>query len=347
MGWRRQQQHFGQKEQVLTFELVTRNREKRFLRAAWYTAALALVGGASLWGGFETARRTLAAPSSASAEQVDLRPAQLASPVPLASPAHMPAAPTENSDAELNHLTIQQRAERLLERAMDDDHRSLDLLRQNVDGWRGQFKSTERLFELVLAALNSPDLQVRTAAIDVDLAANNLSKTPESVTRLLRQMQSSPAAIGMSLWRLGALGNRGVEPVKVLNSLLLYARSRNEHTRYWAVEGLSMLGNDMTVDPLLQMMAHDPSPKVRELAASSLAHAGMLTREERLAAVPELLNFADDDSLEAGTRELVYGTLRVITGAELGNDAAAWREWWTNHDPARERPKQRLQMVRT
>ena len=41
----------------------------------------------------------------------------------------------------------------------------------------------------------------------------------------------------------------------------------------------------------------------------------MLTREERLAAVPHLLNFADDDSLTTTTRELVYGTLRVITGA--------------------------------
>jgi HEAT repeats len=199
----------------------------------------------------------------------------------------------------------------------------------------------------VLAALNSPNLQVRTAAIDVDLAANNLSKTSDSVSRLLREIQSDPGTIGMSLWRLGALGNRGVEPEKVLNSLLQHARSRDEHTRYWAVEGLAMLGSDLTVDPLLQTMAHDPSPKVRELAATSLAHAGMLPREERLAAVPDLLNLADDDSLEAATRELVYGTLRAITGAELGNDVEAWREWWSNHDLARERPKRRLHVVRT
>jgi HEAT repeats len=347
MAWRRHYQNFEPTEQVFTYELAGTSQKKRFMRTAWYTAALAVVGALSLWAGFETARRTLASPSRAGALQANLHQAPLEIPVPPASPARMPATPAEDSDAELNRLTIQDRAERLLQRAIDDDRRSLDLLRQNVDAWRGQLKSTERLFELVLAALNSPNLQVRTAAIDVDLAANNLSKTPDSLNQLLREMQSDPAAIGMSLWRLGALGNRGVQPEKVLNSLLLYARSRNEHTRYWAVEGLAMLGNDATVDPLLEIMTHDASPKVRELAASSLAHAGMLTREERLAAVPELLNFADDDSLEAATRELVYGTLRVITGAQLGNDVAAWREWWSGHDPARERPKQRLQIVRT
>jgi HEAT repeat protein len=182
---------------------------------------------------------------------------------------------------------------------------------------------------------------VRTAAIDVDLAANNLSKSPESVARLLQQLHGDPAGRGMALWRLGSLGNRGVEPERVLSSLLKYAHDPSEHTRYWAVEGLAMLGNDATISPLLESLTHDTSARVRERAACSLGKSGMLTREERLAAVPHLLNFADDDSLSTTTRELVYATLRVITGAALGNDPNAWREWWTHHDPARERPRQR------
>jgi HEAT repeat protein len=221
------------------------------------------------------------------------------------------------------------------------------LLRDNADGWRGHLRNTDQLFDLVLAALNSGDLRVRTAAVDVDLAANDLSKTPESVTRLLRQLQHDPAERGLALWRLGSLGNRGVEPEKVLSSLLKYAQDPSEHTRYWAVEGLAMLGNDATLDPLLAALSHDPSPRVRERAASSLGESGMLTREERLAAVPHLLNFADDDSLNTTTRELVYGTLRIITGAPLGNDANAWRAWWAHHDPARERPRGRTSLVRT
>jgi hypothetical protein len=93
---------------------------------------------------------------------------------------------------------------------MQNDAASLNLLRENVDSWRGHLKNTDRLFDLVLAALNSADLRVRMAAVDVDLAANNLSKSPESVTLVIRQLQRNPAGRGMALWRLGSLGNRGV-----------------------------------------------------------------------------------------------------------------------------------------
>jgi hypothetical protein len=314
-------------------------KRDRLGRAIRYTAVLVLLGAFSLVAGFQTARTTFPAPRLDS----DL---QAQGSLRSVSPVRMPA-PESKSDAEFKRLPPQQQAERLLERAIDGDQASLDMLSQNVDGWRGRLKNTDRLFDLVLAALNSGDLRVRTAAIDVDLAANNLGKSPESVARLLRQLQDGPEGRGMALWRLGSLGNRGVEPEKVLHSLLNYAHDRNEHTRYWAVEGLAMLGNDAAVAPLLERLTHDPSARVRERAASSLGQSGMLTREERLAAVPHLLNFADDDSLNTTTRELVYGTLRVITGAPLGNDANAWREWWAHHDPARERPRQPTGFLRT
>lgn len=310
------------------------------LRGAFrFAGVLAAIGGISLVAGFETARRTLpvtALDSDALAQR----------PFHPVSAVQMPSAEKSNADAELSRLPVQQQAERLLGRAMHDDAASLELLRENVDGWRGHLKNTDQLFDLVLAALNSHDLRVRTAAVDVDLAANNLSKSPESVARLIRSLQRDPTARGMALWRLGSLGNRGVEPERVLSSLLNYAHDPSEHTRYWAVEGLGMLGNDATIDPLLDVLAHDRSPRVRERAASSLGQSGMLTREERLAAVPHLLNFADDDSLATNTRELVYGTLRVITGAALGNDANAWRAWWSNHDPAHARPRQSTKVLR-
>jgi hypothetical protein len=314
-------------------------KTERLRRAIRWAALLVVIGGISLMAGFETARTTLATPkwdggllAQESARSV--------------SPVRMPT-PEDKGDAEFNRLPPQQQAERLLERAVHDDQSSLELLREKVDGWRGHIRNTDGLFDLVLAALNSRDLRVRTAAVDVDLAANNLSKSPESVTRLIRQLQRDPARRGMALWRLGSLGNRGVEPERVLNSLLSYAHDPIEHTRYWAVEGLAMLGNDATIGPLLNLLTRDPSPRVRERAASSLGQSGLLTREERLAAVPHLLNFADDDSLNTTTRELVYGTLRVITGAALGNDANAWRAWWARHDPAQQRPRQRTGISRT
>src|ERR1700722_1329871 len=313
-------------------------KTQRWHRAIRSAALLVVIGGISLAAGFETARTTLATPNWSG------HPAQESS--SSVSPVRMPT-PGDKGDAEFSRLPPQQQAELLLERAMHDDRSSLDLLRENVDGWRGHIRNTDRLFDLVLAALNSRDLRVRTAAVDVDLAANNLSKSPESVARLIQQLQRDPAGRGMALWRLGSLGNRGVEPERVLTSLLRYAHDPSEHTRYWAVEGLAMLGNDATIGPLLDLLTRDPSPRVRERAASSLGQSGLLTREERLAAVPHLLNFADDDSLNTTTRELVYGTLRVITGAPLGNDAKAWSEWWAHHDPARERPRQHTGVLRT
>ncbi|MGC2801068.1 MAG: HEAT repeat domain-containing protein [Candidatus Acidiferrum sp.] len=303
-----------------------------------YAIFLVVLGSLSLVAGFQTARTTLPA------QGLDNRLSAQSSSGAV-STGHMPA-PEKKGDAEPNKLPAQQQAERLLERVLHDDTASLDLLQEKVDGWRGQLKNTDQLFDLVLAALNSGNLRVRTVAVDVDLAANNLSKSPECVTRLIRQLRRDPGSRGMTLWRLGSLGNRGIEPDRVLNSLLNYAHNPSEHTRYWAVEGLAMLGNDATIGPLLDLLAHDPSPKVRERAASSLGQSGLLTREERLAAVPHLLNLADDDSLNTTTRELVYGTLRVITGAELGNDANAWREWWANHDPAKKRPRHQTGLLR-
>jgi len=163
-------------------------------------ALLVAIGGVSLAAGFETARTTLSAQKWGNG-----LPAQR--PSRAVSPVRMPTPEENKLDAELNRLPPQQRAERLLERAMHDDAAALDLLRQNVDGWRGHIRNTDQLFDLVLAALNSRDLRVRTAAIDVDLAANNLSKSPESVAQLIRQLQRDPTSRGMALWRLGALGD--------------------------------------------------------------------------------------------------------------------------------------------
>ena len=107
-----------------------------------------------------------------------------------------------------------------------------------------------------------------------------------------------------------------------------------------------MLCSDASISPLLDIFAHDPSPRVRQRAACSLAESGMLTPEQRLTAVPHLLNFLDDDSLNAATRGLVYGALRVITGAAIGNDVKAWREWWAHHDTVQKKPSRPASLLR-
>lgn len=255
-----------------------------------------------------------------------------ASELPPASASLFTPDPIQADYEAIAQLAPQQQAEGLLDSAIHRRQGSLELIQKDVDTWRGRVQNTDHLFDLVLTALKSDDLRVRAAAIEIDLAANDLSKSPKSIARLLRQIRDDSNERPWALWRLGALGNRGVQPKLVLSRLIAFAHDRDEQTRFWAVEGLAMLGTDASVDPLLDRFAHDPSPRVRQRAACSLAQSGMLTRDQRLAAVPDLLNFLDDDALDSDTRTWVYGALRMITGEPLGNDAHDWQQWWTHHD---------------
>lgn len=242
------------------------------------------------------------------------------------------AKKTENDIEAISQLLPQQQAERLLEMAIQRPDPSVEFIQRNLESWRGHLEDTNHLFHIVLAALEAEDTRVRTAALEIDLEANHLSKSTESVGRLLHQIHTDPDGRFLALWRLGALGNRGVEPETVLSTLVHYAHDANQQTRFWAVEGLGMLGTDESIDPLLSILAEDPAPEIRERAACDLARSGMLTSEQRLSAVPHLLNLLDDDSLDEATQDLVYSALHVITGASFGKSPQAWRDWWAHHD---------------
>ena len=254
-------------------------------------------------------------------------------------PANAGATPAQPLSLEVvSRLAPQPQAEQLLERAIARDFESLDALNQKLPLWRGQLRNTDHLYDLIHTALNSDDMRVRASAIETDLVASNIDKTSDSVARLVQQLNADPDDRTLALWHLGALGSRGIEQKLVLAQLLHYVHDRNEVTRYWAVEGLALLGTDETVDPLLDRFAHDPSARVRKRAGCNLAKTGMLSKEQRLAAVPNLLNMFDDDAIDATTRSWVYGALRLITGAQLGNDSNAWRQWWANRTTAHKKP---------
>jgi HEAT repeats len=298
-------------------------------RFAAPVAALALV---STLAGFEVARHSQGRPSQSRWLGSDLVQA-------ATLPSTAGATPVQPLSLEaIGRLAPQPQAEQLLERAIARDFESLDALNHKLPVWRGQLRNTDHLYDLVHTALNSDDMRVRASAIETDLVASNIDKTSDSVARLVQQLHAEPDDRTLALWQLGALGGRGVEQKLVLAQLLHYVHDRNEVTRYWAVEGLALLGTDATIDPLLDRFAHDPSARVRKRAGCNLAKTGMLTKEQRLAAVPNLLNMFDDDGLDATTRSWVYGALRLITGAQLGNDSNAWRQWWANRTTAHKKP---------
>jgi HEAT repeat protein len=171
----------------------------------------------------------------------------------------------------------------------------------------------------------------------VQLAAYGLTESKSTVDRLVRLADSSDHAKKIwALWTLGLLGNRGVETVRVVQVLTAHlkdstktsGRGQNEDVRRWAVEGLALVGTTSTIVPLLNVMHNDPSPIVRERAACSLAESGMLTHQQRLAAVPQLINYSDDPALDAQTHTWAFQALADITRQLLPNDSAVWRNWY-------------------
>jgi hypothetical protein len=236
---------------------------------------------------------------------------------------------SEHEAEALDAMAPQNQAELLLERSINHYAGANDQIAARVGRWRGQIKLNPRLNNLFVTAINSDDLRVRAAGIEVDIAARNLEKSAATVDRLepdARSGEQGPRA--NALWDLGLLGNRGVEPDRVAQILLSSIHDTNENVRYWAIEGLAYLGTDETIEPLLDIFHDDPSPRIRERAACGLAQSGMLSRTQRRKAVPKLLDYASDFSLDPETRTWVFQALRDITGQTLPHDPSAWRRWW-------------------
>jgi hypothetical protein len=236
---------------------------------------------------------------------------------------------SEHEIEALDSMAPQGQAELLLERSINHYRGTNEQIAARVESWRGNITLNKRLRDLFVTAINSDDLRVRAAGIEVDLAARNLEKTSATVDRLepdARSGAQGPRA--NALWDLGLLGNRGIEPERVGQILLTSIRDSNENVRYWTVEGLAYLGTDEVIAPLLEVFHDDPSPMIRERAACGLAQSGMLSAKQRRTAVPTLLDFAGDPALDPETRKWVFQALRDITGQTLPHDPAAWRNWY-------------------
>jgi HEAT repeat protein len=236
---------------------------------------------------------------------------------------------SEHEIETLDSMSPQSQAVLLLERSINHFRGANEQISRRVSGWLGQLKLEGRLQDLFTTALNSDDLVVRVAAVEVDLAARNVERSGTSVDRLepaAREGAQGPRA--NALWDLALLGNRGIEPDRIRMILLGGVHDPNVNIRYWAVEGLAYLATDDVVAPLLEILRDDPSPMIRERAACGLAQSGMLSDSQRRSAVPRLLDYADDGGMDRQTHEWVFQALRDITGQSLPHDAQVWRQWY-------------------
>jgi len=249
------------------------------------------------------------------------------------------------SESDLDRQMPQEQAEILLEQAVSHSNAAPKQIEaqieSRIDAWRGKLQWDSQLGDLTTVALNSSDQSVRVSAIEVQLAAYGLTKNGSTVDALARQADSRDHQKKIwAMWALGLLGNRGVEPDRVVHVLAAHlqdsgsdglrdkAEDNNEDARRWAVEGLALVGTTPTIAPLLEALHNDPSATVREHAAHSLSVSGMLSPNQRLIAVPQLIDYSADPALDARTQALVFQVLAGITKQHLPNDSAAWRNWY-------------------
>jgi HEAT repeat protein len=224
-------------------------------------------------------------------------------------------------------MAPQQQAKLLIERGLNGYRGALEQIEARLESWQGQLEPTKELETMLGAAYNANDLRVRAAAIEVSLVAHKVEKSAATAERLRNELPTAEGSKAWRLWMVGLLANRGIETGRAIETLLYYSRDPEEHTRYWAVQALAHIGADSTIEPLLRIMHDDPSHDVRERAACGLAQSGMLTSEQRRQAVPALLRYTDDSSLDETTRKWAFQALRDITGQSLPEDPAAWRNW--------------------
>jgi len=284
----------------------------------WRTTALAAT--AFLLGTIAAGRGSL----DAAREPV----ARLISPQDPARPASANVL-SEHETSMLDDMTPQQQAELLLGRSINQYKGANEEIGARVSSWRGHITLNERLNGLFVTAINSSDLTVRVAGVEVDIAARNLIKDSSTVDRLepqARHGEQGPRA--NALWDLALIGSRGVDQDRVLDILLSSVQDPNVNVRYWAVEGLAFLAVDAAIPQLLDIFRGDPSPLIRERAACGLAQSGMFSAEQRRTAIPRLLDFAMDGAFDPQTRTWVFQALRDITGHNIPQDARLWREWY-------------------
>src|SRR5579864_6220326 len=244
---------------------------------------------------------------------------------------HQNRSATSKDLRQIDRMKPQKQAETLLELAVGHSAGAVDQISSHVDRWQGKVQWNSQIATLTTAALNSNDMRVRESGVEVELAAYGLAKNSASLEYLLKTADSGNHAQKIwALWALGLMGNRGVGADRVIQALTAHLKDADEDSRRWAVEGLALTGTTATIEPLLQTMHDDRSAIVRERAACGLAESGMFTQEQRMIAVPRLVNYTDDPALDAQTHAWASQALADITHQHFGTDSTAWRNWYNS-----------------
>ncbi|HMK29372.1 MAG TPA: HEAT repeat domain-containing protein [Terriglobales bacterium] len=242
----------------------------------------------------------------------------------------LPATHSKYSEHETEYILSrppQEQAERLLQAAVNHDEGATDVIEKLAPGWHGHLARTESLTTFENAAMAANDVRVRAAAIEVRLAVFDLEKKPETVSRLIKEVEIDPSRRARNANLLGMLANRGVQAERVREQLLTWVRDPEPRVRTAAVLALAMIASDDSVADLLRIIRDHPDPQMRAQAGHSIARTGMLTQEQRWRAVPDLIQLSA--RLTDSDRHDVFDSLREITAqTDLQDETWAWQAWW-------------------
>ena len=241
-----------------------------------------------------------------------------------------PAAISEQQADRFATMPPQRQAEALLQLALQGTPGVPAQIAQHAESWRGRIFPSPGLRNQLDAALRSDDLQVRNAAVEIELAAYGLPRTEATAQTLIARAESDPAARSASLWMVGLLGSRGIAVDRISEFLLSSLHDPKTETRMRAVDAVAILGAEDSVPALLEALHNDASWEVRKRAAAALAHGGLLIHDQRISALPALVQYTADPRLDPATRGLVFQTLRELTPEKLPDDAAAWQRWYAS-----------------
>jgi HEAT repeats len=222
----------------------------------------------------------------------------------------------------------QAEAENLLERLASGESKAANEIFSESDSWIGRTRRTTHANQLVKVALDQHDLRLRGAALQATLALDGVSRDGVGLNRLELAVADANTR-AWALWMLGALGNRGVQPQRIVEILKGYLDDPDARTRSAVVYALGTVATDETVPMLLDRFRNDPSPLVEESAACSLAEAGMYTHEQRMVAAASFVGWMDDALTSPQQRVWTAQALRDISGRNLGANAAAWQQWYS------------------
>jgi hypothetical protein len=223
--------------------------------------------------------------------------------------------------------STQAEAEEVLTRLASGNTAAADEVLARSSDWTGKTHRTPKSEQMVSTALNRPDLHLRAAAVQAELALDGVQPTEAGLAEV-EQTVGNPSQRVWALWMLGALANRGVDPVHTAKIIETYLTDPQVDVRAGAVDALALVASDETVPMLLDRFRNDPSPVVQERAACDLAESGMYTHEQRLTAAASLVGWLDDSLLTPQQRTWTVQALSDISGKNFGTDTAAWRTWY-------------------